>query len=164
MRSVHVGFTVGVIAIGAIGCQPVEQCGPLTEADIAAIEETENAYIQHMLAGDWDAVAALFTEDAILMGFDEPLKTGRAGILEHFAGVDSLTEFTITASHIQGEGGLAFLRWGYEVTGFVGGSEEPISYTGKSIDILQRQPDGQWLFTLEIYNTDHSLAAEGTDT
>ena len=162
MRSVHVGLAVGVITFGLSACQPVERCGPLSDADVAAIEDTERAYIQQMLAGNWEAVAALFTEDAILMGFNEPLKTGRAVILEHFASIDSLTEFTITDSDIQGQGELAFLRWGYEVTGFVGGSEEPVSYVGKSIDILRRQPDGRWLFTLEIYNTDHSFAAEGT--
>jgi ketosteroid isomerase-like protein len=155
---------VGVLAIGVTSCRPVERCGPLADAEIAAIEETERVYIQQMLAGDWEAVAALFTEDAILMGFAEPLKTGRAVMLEHFAGIDSLTEFTITDSDIQGEGDLAFLRWGYGVTGFVGGGQDPISYAGKSVDILRRQPDGQWLFTLEIYNTDHSLAAEGSDT
>jgi len=163
MRSVHAGLGVVVIALCVISCQRVERCGPISDADIAAIEETERAYIQQMLARNWEAVAALFTEDAILMGLDEPLKTGRAVILEHFAGIDSLTEFTITDSEIQGEGDLAYLRWGYEVTGFVGGSQDPISYVGKSIDILRRQPDGQWLFTLEIYNTDHSLAAGGTD-
>jgi len=142
----------------------LKRCGPLSEEDIAAIGLTQQGYIQNTLAADWEGVAALLTEDAVIMGPDRPLERGRAAIQARFeAAVGSIADLSITDSEIQGEGNLAYSRWAWTVTPVAGGSQSPITFAGKSIVILRRQPDGRWLIALESYNMDQPLTTVSRD-
>ena len=163
MRLVWLTLVV-VMPLVTTGCQPTQGCGPLSEEDIAAIRLTEQGYIQNTLAADWEGVSALLTEDAVIMGPDRPLEMGRAAIQARFeATVESIADLTITNSEIQGEGDLAYSRWAWTVTPFDGGSQSPITFTGKSIVILRRQPDGRWLIALESYSMDQPLTTVSGD-
>ncbi|KPJ91041.1 MAG: hypothetical protein AMS18_09450 [Gemmatimonas sp. SG8_17] len=127
---------------------------PFSETDVVAIRQIERDFAQAALYGDWDRMVAYFAEDAIRMPFNAPPEQGRDQIREHFNVVDSITQWTIHESHVDGDGSLAYLRQSYTVTGFMNGMTAGVTYTGKSLAVLRRQPDGRWLFVVDIWNAD----------
>jgi ketosteroid isomerase-like protein len=102
-------------------------------------------------------MVSYFTEDAIRMPFNAPAERGREMIRAHFDAVDSITQWTIHESDVGGTGDVAYLRNTYTVTGFLGGMPDGVTYTGKSLAVLRRQPDGSWLFAMDIWNSDAPL-------
>ena len=143
---------IGAVVVGLVACQQ----GPaaLSEEDIAAIHGIERDFAQAALDGDWDRLVGYFTEDAIRMPYNTPMEQGRETIREHFEVVDSITQWTIHESEVFGEGNLAFLRQAYTITGFVAGMSGGLTYTGKSLTVLRRQPDGRWLYVMDIWTSD----------
>lgn len=65
-----------------------------------------------------------------------------------------MTDFAGTIQEIDGRGDVAYLRttWSHTVT--MEGVPEPASEAGKQLIILKRQPDGSWLATHWIWNSD----------
>lgn len=55
---------------------------------------------------------------------------------------------------LDGECGIAYAQSSYTLTAIVRGVSDPVSYTGKSLSILQKQEDGSWQFVIYIYNSD----------
>ena len=55
---------------------------PLTAEDVAAIEAMGPAIDEAGIAGDWDAFAAMFAEDLVMMPPNMPALEGRAAWLE----------------------------------------------------------------------------------
>jgi len=136
-------------------CKPA--AGLLIEEDVAAIQRAQNGYVNAVLAGDWAAAGAQFAEDAVLMPMDAPLERGRSAIEAHFAGLDSVTDWTVSGSEIYGEGKLAYVRSAFSIEAYPAGAAMPVSYTGKSLAIMARQPDGRWLYVADIWNADAPL-------
>jgi ketosteroid isomerase-like protein len=86
---------------------------------------------------------------------DMPTVVGRSAWRELWESLDiSITELTATTAEIDGLGTLAYLRGAYTETFTIGDAPEPISVTGKHLAILRRQPDGSWLITRWIWNSD----------
>jgi uncharacterized protein (TIGR02246 family) len=150
---------VAALALVAAACAgPAPEAGRLSEEDLAAINELgERRMVEALLAEDFAAFAALFTEDAVRMPPNEPLHEGREAI-EAWAtrnwGPLTTTEFTQRALEIDGRGDLAYLRGAYTATVEVPGVPEPITEDGKMLAILRKQPDGSWLVSRAIYNAD----------
>ncbi|MGD2218289.1 MAG: hypothetical protein PVJ64_16145, partial [Gemmatimonadales bacterium] len=66
-------LVIVALAVASLGCQPAApEAGPLSDADVAAIQGVVDQLIEADLAGDWDAVAALFADDAAFMMPDQP--------------------------------------------------------------------------------------------
>jgi uncharacterized protein (TIGR02246 family) len=150
---------VACIVIALISaCQPPAQgAGPLTEEDVAAIEASPDAFAEAMLAGDWAAVAALYTEDAVFMPPNEAAVEGRAAIQARLEPFPPFAQFEATILEIDGSGNLAFVRATYSEAYTVEGTPEPIHDTGKYVEIWRKQPDGKWLIAVEIWNSDSPL-------
>jgi uncharacterized protein (TIGR02246 family) len=121
---------------------------------IAAIEErTRAAYA----AGDADAVAAQYTEDAILMRPNSPTLVGRKAIAEGhrpwFANFRA--ELTHEVDEIEAIGDQAYMRGRFVVVATPKQGGAPVRLQGKSLSIVQRGPDGVWRFARDIFNYDH---------
>ncbi len=143
-------------SILAIACQP--EVGPLSDEDIAAVRTIATSYAQAVLAGDADAVAALYAEDAIEMPADVPAREGRAAIRAAYEAESAvIQEFTLTSVETDGRAGLAFDRGTWSWTGMPEGMTEPITLTGKWVGIAREQEDGSWLWTAAIWNSDAPL-------
>jgi len=154
--------STGVVLVSLgwlVACQPAT--APLSDADIAAISDLGSSYASANIAGDADAVAALYTEDAIEMPPNEPATQGRAGIRERYASYFALDaetiEFTVTPVEIDGMADLAFDRGTWTWTGIPPGMTESTTDTGKYLGIVRRQADGSWLWTAVIWNSDLPL-------
>jgi uncharacterized protein (TIGR02246 family) len=145
--------------LAAAGCAgPAPEAGVLSEGDVAAINDLGGRQmVEALLAEDFAAFAAMFTEDAVRMPPNEPLHQGRATI-EAWAtsnwGPLTTTEFTQQALEIDGRGDLAYVRGAYTATVEVPGVPQPITEVGKMLAILRKQPDGTWLVSHAIYNAD----------
>jgi len=140
----------------AVGCQP--GAAPLSDEDVAAIRSLAASYAQASMARDVDAIAALYTDGAVVMPANEPAIVGKEAIRAHIAseyelGVET-REFTLTPVEIDGVAGLAFDRGTWSWTGVPPGMTEPVTETGKYVVILRRQEDGSWLYAVDIYNSD----------
>jgi uncharacterized protein (TIGR02246 family) len=156
-RSVLTAALAFILAAAACA-GPAPEAGPLTQEDIAAIKDLgERQIVEALLAEDFAAFAALFTEDGVRMPPNEPLHQGRA-VIEAWAssnwGPLTTTEFTQEALEIDGRGDLAFARGTYSATVEVPGVSEPITEVGKMLAILRKQADGTWLVSQAIYNAD----------
>ncbi len=80
----------------------------LSDTDIAAIEEGSAAFVAASNASDWGGVAALYTEDAVMMGPNGPAVQGRAAIEAFFAAFPPTSDFALNPVQIDGHGDLAF--------------------------------------------------------
>ncbi len=151
--------SLGLVLTSA-GCQPfVQKSSALSEADIAAIEAFHESFLEAERANDWEAVAALMAEDAVLMPMGHPVLDGPAGYLDYVAPLVGdygvvVTDFVGAIQEIDGRGDIAYLRttWSHTVT--MHGIPEPTAEAGKQLIILKMQSDGPWLATQWIWNSD----------
>lgn len=146
-------FIPALFALGA--CQPA--VGPLSDADIAAIDNLGSAYQEAALAGDWDTWAAFWTEDARYQVPNMPILLGRAAIRESVDLFPTLTEMNFTVDEVEGLGHLAWARGTFRYSALMEGEEVPVGDAGSYLWVLEKQPDGSWLVAAECYNSDLPL-------
>lgn len=148
--------TWAVIAfLGSIACGRAESasCG-LSSEDLAAIRDNQQSLIKALLAGDWNGAAAVHTEDAVRMPPGAGDERGRAAIQASLAQMERPSAITLKGSEIEGCGDLAYAWVTYSITWSSKGTERPTAYAGREMVILRKQPDGQWLASRVIFNSD----------
>ena len=158
-----ISLVLVALAMASAGCQPAAQeAGPLSDADVAAIQGVVDALIEADLAGDWDAVAALFVDDAVFMMPDQPALEGKAAWRAMVGEMQpTIHAITVDVAEIEGRGDLAYIRGTYSET-LSFGENEPVDLEGKYVWILKKQADGSWLVTVGISNSNQPPA--DTDT
>lgn len=153
------------LAVASTACQPpAQEAGPLSEEDVAAIRAAADVWVQAFRDNDDATLVALYSDDAAIMPPNEPPVDGRAAIRAyHEADLLTVTEYSESIIEIDGRDGLAYIRG---TSSMVGISEdgEPVTESGKFLVIFRKQPDGSWLVTHEIWNSDLPLPEEGTET
>ena len=150
--------------------QPVaEQPDPAAEAakqaeDVAAIKRLNDDRKAASDAGDASTHAALYTDDAILMPPNRPAVVGREALLarweamyERHAASRFTRKFTEEVLEVEVAGDWAFMRTAGTVTLTPKAGGEPIEYSGKTLAILKRQPDGAWKCYRTMGHTDRPL-------
>jgi ketosteroid isomerase-like protein len=153
------------IALTSTACQPpAQEVRPLSEEDVAAIHNFFEVHTQNVLASDWAADAALRTEDAVRLPPNGAAIRGRAAIQAALAQVDTVLDYTMSAVELDGRGDLAYAWVAYSLTSVLQGSVEPIRDTGKALVILQKQPDGSWMFHRVIWNSDEPPPQDVAET
>jgi len=126
-------------------------------ADPAGIDAVRAAWEAAFTAGDGKAAAeAIFAEDAVLMPNGSPIVRGRDGIAAFWqgvwdAGITGLQLETI-AVDIQGDTAIVTGTWSIEVPKEGGGT---MRVGGKDLVIYEKQADGTWLTTYDIWNDDN---------
>ncbi|MBF8292496.1 MAG: hypothetical protein HW392_1323 [Steroidobacteraceae bacterium] len=157
--------TAAVIAVGLIalaGCKPAAQD---TTADEAAIRLSAPAWAASYNAGDADALAAMYWEDATLQPPGAPAATGNAAIREFLASDILASDITATkaagltmnipeAGAVDVSGDLAYEAGTYTVTDASGATVD----AGKYIGVLLKK-DGKWLYIRDTWNSDNAPAA-----
>lgn len=128
---------------------------------VAAIED----HIRAAYAiGDADAVAAQYTEDAILMGPNKPAVVGRAAIAENFRPFFAAWqgELAQEIEEIEVLGDQAWMRGKIHIKVKAKRGPGKGELHGKYIAIARRDTDGVWRFARDIYNFDHPTPAGGS--
>jgi len=122
--------------------------------DVRAIEEMSAARADAFNRGDAISIAAYFTEDGVLMAPGMPVATGRNAVEAYYQQIFSQYETVLESYYeeVQVSGDLAFGRGVAEVTLIPLNGEGELLSTSKYINILQRQEDGTWLTSHDIWN------------
>jgi ketosteroid isomerase-like protein len=158
---------VAVVAIGlTIGaCQPpAQEAGALSDEDVAAIRGKTDAFVQAALANDWAAAAEIYSEDVVLMLPGVPVMEGRATWQAWAASLNvTVTQYSIEIQEIDGRADLAFVRGRFSESLMFEAAPEPVSDTGKYLQIWRRGPDGTWLIALEIWNSNEPPVEAGSE-
>jgi len=126
----------------------------LSAKDIAAIRSISDQFSRFLLAQDFDAVAQLYTDDAVLMPPHQPAVNGRPALRTWMADFPKATLFALEIVEIDGREDLAYVRGKYSMTLHPAGAPEPVEDVGKYIEIRRRQPDGSWLMAADMFNSD----------
>lgn len=147
--------SAAIVAAGLLalaGCQkaPVD-----TTADEAAIKQMARDFATAYAAGDADAIAAMYAEDAVLMPPGAPKQTGPAAIREYFASNTATSQAA----------GVTLVMNDDDVAGITGdiawhsGSYLAKDASGAAVDsghfmVVSRKADGKWLVVRDIWNSD----------
>lgn len=146
-------LTLLTLGLAGTACQPSgEEAGPLTEADVAAIEALVEAHVQAGLTGDWEAFFSHYADDAVVMWPNRPAIEGLAALRE--VKLYRGAEYELLPVEIDGRGDLAFVRATFSLLLDVEGA---VTNEGKLVWILRRGPDGSWLIAINISNSDLPL-------
>jgi uncharacterized protein (TIGR02246 family) len=129
----------------------------LSEADRVAIRAATDSFVAHQRARRDSATAELFSEDARFMPPHGGITEGRPAIRAWLAAFPPMANFTLTPIEIEGRGDLAYVRGTFSYT-LVGADGHQIGEDrGKYLEIRRKQPDGKWLMTIDIYNSDFGI-------
>lgn len=129
----------------------------LSADDVAAIKGGQQKYEQAVLAGDWAGVAAVHTADAVRMPPNAPDVRGRAAIQADMAKAGKPVALTTTIAEIDGRGDLGYEWVNFSLTVPVEGATKPTTITGRGLVILRKQPDGSWIASRVIWNSDQPI-------
>lgn len=146
---------LGGLAAGCAPATPGTQNANVEQAE-AAIADFNRQYLAAINEGDIDALAALTTDDHMMIssGGDplvgkEALVGAMTGAFERFDFDESWTpEETVVA------GDLAYQRGTFIVVANPKAGGDAARVTGNFLRIYRRQPDGAWLMVRDMHNSD----------
>jgi uncharacterized protein (TIGR02246 family) len=124
------------------------------DADILTIKELSAARAKAFNDGRADEIANAFTENGVLMAPGAKLTRGRKAVREYYQAIfDQYRTFLESGyEEVKVSGnmgyGVGFAR--VKLVRHSGG--DTLASTAKYINILQRQTDGSWLTTHDIWN------------
>lgn len=139
-----------VVLIGACRVTPPT----LSTADKAAIRAVNDSFVEYVRANRDSAMASLYTRHAVYMPPNAGIVEGRPAILADFQAGPALPDFTLTSVDIDGRGDLAYVRGTYSFAMPAAAGRPAQSDHGKFLEIRRQQPDGKWLISAAIYNSD----------
>ena len=112
-------------------------------------EEMVRLWEEHFVAGDLDALVALYEPDATLVAQPGEVVIGTETIREDLSGLLAMgPTFNLEGRKVlqTGDIALSFADWTLAGTSADG---EPIETAGQTSDVLRRQPDGTWRFVID---------------
>jgi ketosteroid isomerase-like protein len=158
MRLQRVPFILLPFAITLTACRPQPQ--PLSDEDVAAIRGVVQSFGEAALAGDFSTAAESYAVDAVFMPPNGAIYEGRAAEVAHLEATPPVLSYSSAPVEVDGYGDLAYARGAYSLSLLVGA--DTVAMEGKWVHIFRKQPDGSWLITLDIWNSNDPLpAAEG---
>jgi uncharacterized protein (TIGR02246 family) len=163
-RAIVVCAALGLLIVAAQQGYSQSVIEPITQEDIAEIKALGSALDAAALAGDWDAIAALFTEDVCLMFPNGPTLRGREEFREWLGSVEySASEHRIEFQEVDGYGDLAYARGKGTETFIVTGMETPVTDTAKILSIVRKQAEGSWRIAIWMWSSDLPVSTEGSE-
>ncbi len=151
MRRLSASLALAAFAVAGWACQPTTQeaaSAALSDADRTAIDAVRQAYADALLAADYAAVAALYTEDAMRMRSNEPAAMGRAAIQAAYEmGPGRIVSFANPSVELEGRADIAYARGTFSIDVEAEGMEEPVTDSGNWLAIFRKQADGSWLIS-----------------
>lgn len=144
-----------LLPLAFVGCATTTMSSSDAASVRAGVGEGVAAWTSAVNRGDMQAVAALYTEDAVLLPPNHPLVRGRADIGAFFGGLAALAprDVVLTSDEIEGCGDTAYEVGRYQMSLQPPGASR-MTDRGKYIVIWKRQPDGSWKIARDSFNSD----------
>ena len=125
-------------------------------SDIDAIKSMSAARAKAFNEGKAKDIAIHFTEDGLLMAPGAPATSGRAAVEAYYQSIfdQYVTQLESGYKEVEVSGDLAYGRGFAKVKLVPHGGGDTLVSSAKYINILQRQENGSWLTTHDIWNAD----------
>ena len=145
-----------LVAAALAGCQPATPKKPSFAEDLAAITAFNTKYLGSINAGDGKTLSSLTDEGHIILIPNRAPIVGRAAndaaMADAFERVNFDESWAPEETVIDGD--LAFQRGTYTTASVPKGGGDKRVVSGAFLRIYQRQPDGQWRMTRDMFNSD----------
>ena len=143
------------LAVSLLAACSQPPAGPsFTLEDRAAIEATTEAALAIVNSSqDWDAYAEVYyAADAVFLPPNEGALHGREAIAEFLGTFPTITAASFDPVTMEGDGDLAYVHGTYHLE--MTTPDGPAVDDGSYLEIWQRQTDGSWRITHDIFNSD----------
>jgi uncharacterized protein (TIGR02246 family) len=121
--------------------------------------QAHEMFAQYFNAGDLEALVSLYEPGATMVPQPGPAVSGHEGIREVLAAFLALKgELNLTVGKIFQADDIALLFSDWTLKG-TGQNGEAVEMSGRTSDVVRRQPDGAWLFII-----DNPYGAEAAST
>jgi ketosteroid isomerase-like protein len=138
-----------------IATAPPEDATLLSPIDRTAIDTYLTRMEQLERTNNWPRLLELMTPGCVTMPPRHATKEGRQDWLQWVEEMNfRVHDFKLTPQEFDGCGDLAFVRCNYQWTYTLKEVDEPIDDSGKFLGVLRKQPDGKWLATHWMWNSD----------
>lgn len=135
------------LAQGLAGCRP--RAASADAAGRHAVTQVINAYLDAYRRNDPNAIAGLYSRDAVLLPPGHDLVRGRDDIRTYWSrGMEA--GFAMDTLRIEVAGGSGYVVGRY----YVPPDDDDDAETGKFIIAFRRETDGVWRITADIWNAD----------
>lgn len=133
--------------------------GQSTQEDREAITRMSNSRATAFNQSDAATIASYFTQDAILMAPGQEAKEGPEAVEAYYQTIFDayIPELTSHYEEVVISGDLAYGRGEATVTLTPRSGGSATTSTSKYLNILNRQPDGSWKTTHDIWNSNEPL-------
>ncbi len=157
-------FAFGLLPLtfAAFDQQPdTTDSAPDSSEDVESIKKWIDQYCAAVTAGDIEAYRAFWTEDVVWLPPHTSVRSGIESCMEHnrkyFEQYNSVEKMSVDEIEIADR--FAFVRVSYTCQGEPKAESEgePFVEDGKGIFILKRKPDGSWVSTHCVWNSNIAL-------
>jgi len=142
--------------------QPPRQCAHDPrghEDDVKQIKAWVDRYCATVTAGDFETYRTFWSEDVVWLPPNAAVRKGieacmeyNRPLFEHYKSVE-----TMSVEEVQVAGGFAFARVNYTYRGTPKTDAKPREEDGKGIFLFRRRPDGSWVATHCVWNSNIAL-------
>jgi ketosteroid isomerase-like protein len=158
MKTIHVLVTILAAPLGA-GCSSKTQ--PSFADDLAAITAFNERYLDAINHEDIEALSALTTDGHVMLVPNREPVVGKAANDAMNGGAFERYDFSETWQPLETviDGNLAFQRGTFTTIATPRGDGSRLEVEGAFMRIYQRQPNGEWRMTRDMFNSSAPLTA-----
>lgn len=154
----YLQYTFSLLLFLLFGCSDDPQVTSSQEEDVAAITAVSEARAQAFNESDAQGIAVHFTENAILMAPGAPAAQGHEAVAAYYQSIFDEYEPVLESYYeeVEVSGDMAYGRGEAKVTLTPREGGPTTTSTSKYLNILQRQPDGSWQTTHDVWNANEA--------
>jgi ketosteroid isomerase-like protein len=130
----------------------------LTDDEIRANQGLSAEFADKVRTRDWTGVAAMYTEDGLLMPPNQPAVQGPSAIQAWMEQFPSLSAFELEVGAVDGRADMAVVTGTYRMTFTLPGSSASFDDVGKFLEVRRKESGGRWRIALDMFNSNKPAA------
>ena len=153
-----VAVCFATLLVGCASQRQTSNVGTVNHADDeAAIRKADSTWSTVAEARNVDGHLSYFTDDAIVMAPNEPMRVGRDSIrvmmTQMFSSPGFAIKWQVTKVEVAGSGDLGYSIGTYEAA-MADAKGTAVSDHGKYTTVWKKQADGSWKVAVDMFNSD----------